>query len=239
VSSRKERKEALRRERLERERQAQEAARRKRMVGYGVGGALVVAVVAVLGVAVLAGGGGGDGSKASADVLPSGGSVPPQRVNDLAKAAKAANCTMRRFKATSRAHTTDVRQRVKYGSNPPTSGEHYQFPADDGAYSKAPPDVTLVHAQEHGRVILWFRPSLPKETRADLKALFDKEQGYQMLLVPRQNMPYHVAESAWGRDPIPNGTGYLMGCSSVSDATFDALRAFIDEHRGNGPEPVP
>jgi len=45
VASRKEQKEALRRERLEREREAAEQARRKRMVGYGVGGVLALAAV--------------------------------------------------------------------------------------------------------------------------------------------------------------------------------------------------
>ena len=43
-------------------------------------------------------------------------------------------------------------------------------------------------------MIIWFKPTLPESDRADLKALFDKEKGYQLLLVPRRNMPYAVAE---------------------------------------------
>jgi hypothetical protein len=146
---------------------------------------------------------------------------------------------LRSQKATSRAHTTNIKQKVHYSSNPPTSGRHYQFPANDGAYSKAPPDVAAVHALEHGRVDIWFKPTLARARRADLKALFDEEKGYQLLLMPRPNMPYRLAATAWGHDPVPNGTGYLLGCATLNDRGFDALRAFIDAHRGQGPESVP
>ena len=239
MSSRREQKEALKRERLERERRAKEAERRKRMVGYGVGGALAAAAVIAVVAALALGGGGDGGGEASANVFPSGGSVPKQKISDMNKAAAAAGCKLSSERATSRRHITDLNERVNYRTNPPTDGTHYVQPAQDGAYSQAPPDTTLVHALEHGRIDIWFKPSLPESARADLKALFDEEQGYQLLLVPRANMPFQIAASAWGRDPTPLGTGYLMGCSRVDDATWDALRAFIDEHRGNGPETVP
>lgn len=241
MASRKEQKEALRRERLERERQAKEAERRRRVVGYGAGGALALAAVVVVVVLLVAGGGGdgAGGTKANAEILPSGGNVPDPKISDLGKAASAAGCRLSSEKATSRQHTTDPNQKVTYRTNPPTDGMHYQVPAEDGAYAQAPPDTAAVHALEHGRIDIWFRPSLPKPVRANLKALFDKDQGYQLLLLPRANMPYRVAASAWGRDPTPDGTGYLLACAKVVDATYDALRAFIGEHRGNGPEPVP
>ena len=59
MASRKEQKEQLRREREQREAEAKAAERRKRMIGYGVGGAIVAAAVVVLLVGVVAGGGGG------------------------------------------------------------------------------------------------------------------------------------------------------------------------------------
>jgi Protein of unknown function (DUF3105) len=237
VSHRKRQKEALRREREERERQAREAQQRKRMVGFGAAGLLVIAAVIVL--VVVAAGGNGGGSNAAADqMLPGGGSVPQQKLFDLNAAAQAAGCKLRSERAKSRKHTNSLSQRIKYDTNPPTSGTHYQEPAPDGAYGKAPQDEQLVHNLEHGRVIIWFKPSLSKDQRADLKALFD-EDSYQMLLVPRPNMPYQVAASAWSRDPVPNGTGRLMTCKRMTPEIFDALRAFRDEHRSNGPEPVP
>ena len=237
MSSRREQKEALRREREEREKEAKAAQARKRMVGYGGGFVLVLAVLAVL-VFVLAGGDDSSGS-VDPDVLPSGGSVPEQKDFDLTKAAAAAGCELRDVKASgSFDHTTDPNERVKYNSNPPTSGRHYVIPADDGAYSTAPTDEQLVHELEHGRVIIWFKPTLPADTRADLKALFD-EDTYQMVLVPRAKMPYQVAASAWNGTPEPSGLGRLITCNTVEPGLWDALRSFRDEHRSNGPEPVP
>ena len=237
MASRREQKEALRREREQREQEAKAAQARKRMVGYGGGFLLVLAVVAVL--VLVLGGGDESGGSVDPDVLPDGGSVPEQKEFDLAKAAKAAGCELRDVKASGNFdHTTDPNERVKYISNLPTSGRHYVIPADDGAYSTAPTDEQLVHELEHGRVIIWYKPTLPADTRADLRALFD-EDTYQMVLAPRAKMPYQVAASAWNGTPAPSGLGRLITCDSVEPGLWDALRAFRDEHRSNGPEAVP
>jgi Protein of unknown function (DUF3105) len=236
VASRKEQKERLRRERQERERQAKEAERRRRLVGYGAGGALVLAAIVAVAVVIATGGGGGD--TATAEVLPAGGKVPEPQVTDLGAAAKAAGCKLISFRAQSRDHIQNLNENVKYKTNPPTAGKHYVQPAADGAYAKAPADVELVHTQEHGRIIIWFKPTLPKAERAALKALFDQDSD-KMVLVPRANMPYPVAATAWGATPDPLGTGYVMGCEQFTPKVFDALRTFRDAHRGKGPEPVP
>lgn len=237
MSHRREQKEKLRREREERERQARAAEQRKKLVGYGAGGLLAIAAIIV--VAVLATGGNDGGSDAqAAEVFPDGGSFPEQKVFDVAPAAKAAGCTLRDVKANSRDHTTSLDERVKYSTNPPTSGRHYQIPAQDGIYGDPPQDEELVHGMEHGRVIFWVKPSQPDDVRANIRALVE-DDSYQMFLVPRANMPYAVAATAWDADPGPNGTGKLMTCDRVTDQTYDALAAFRDEHRSQGPEPVP
>jgi hypothetical protein len=237
VSHRRDQKERLRREREERERQARAAEQRKKLVGYGAGGLLALAAVVV--VVILATGGDGGGSDAqAAEVFPDGGSFPEQKIFDVAPAAKAAGCTLRDVKATSREHTTSLDTHVKYSTNPPTSGRHYQIPAQDGIYGDPPQDEELVHGMEHGRVIFWVKPSLPEEQRADIRALVE-DDSYQMFLVPRANMPYAVAATAWDADPAPNGTGKMMTCDRVTDQTYDALAAFRDEHRSQGPEPIP
>jgi hypothetical protein len=238
VSHRKQQKEALRREREERERRAREATQRKRMVGFGAAGVIVIVALVVV-VVVLAGGGNGGSEDAAAQVLPDGGSVPEQKTFDLTRAAKAAGCELKSHKGSGVAtHTTSLSEKIKYDTNPPTTGRHYQQPGEDGAYAEAPPDEVLVHNEEHGRVIIWFQPGMPESERADLKALFD-EDTYQMVLVPRRNMPYTVAATAWNRDPPPGGTGRLLLCDEMNPQIFDALRTFRDEHRSNGPEPIP
>jgi hypothetical protein len=238
VSHRREQKERLRREREERERQARAAAQRKKMVGYGAGALLVLAAVVVLAVVALGGGDSGGSDAQAAEVFPSGGSFPKQTVFDVKPAAAAAGCKLSTVKATSREHTSSLSDRVKYSTNPPTSGKHYQIPAQDGIYGDAPQDEELVHAQEHGRVIFWVKPSAPKDVRANIRALVEDDP-YQMFLVPREKMPYVVAATAWDADPAPNGTGELMTCTKVDDKTYDALAAFRDDHRSQGPEPIP
>jgi hypothetical protein len=240
VSHRKEQKEALRKEREERERQAREAKQRKRVVGFGAAGLIVIAALVVVVVAVAGGGGGGGGADdAAAQVLPDGGSVPEQRVFDLAVAAKDAGCELKSSKGSGVAtHTNSLSEKINYDTNPPATGRHFQTPGEDGAYGEAPPDELLVHNLEHGRVIVWFKPNMPESERADLKALFD-EDPYQMVMVPRRDMPYTVAASAWNRDPVPGGTGRRLLCEKMDSKTFDAIRTFRDEHRSNGPEPVP
>jgi hypothetical protein len=239
LSHRREQKEALRREREERERQARAAQQRKKLVGYGAGGVLVLAVIVAF-VLLATGGNGGDGGDAKAgEVFPDGGSIPEQKVFDVAPAAKAAGCELKSVKGSGVAtHTTSLDERVKYKTNPPTTGRHYEIPAQDGIYGDAPQDEELVHGMEHGRVIVWVKPSLPKDVRANIRALVD-DDSYQMFLVPRSNMPYAVAATAWNADPAPNGTGQLLLCKEVNDKTYDALAAFRDEHRSQGPEPIP
>src|SRR5918999_1447887 len=110
--------------------------------------------------------------------------------------------------------------------------------AEDGLYYEAPTDEQLVHNLEHGRVVLWVKPSLPRDVRETIGALFEEDE-YQMVVVPRRNMEPAVAATAWNRDPDPGGTGQTLSCPEWNDQVPDAIRTFRDEHRSNGPEPVP
>ena len=86
-----------------------------------------------------------------------------------------------------------------------------------------------MHTLEHGRIEIQYDP-LAAEARIDqLGGLFN-EDPYHMVLFPNTQMPYKVAATAWG---------HLIGCKKVTDQTFDALRAFRDRYRDQGPETVP
>lgn len=197
----------------------------------------------LLAASALAGCGGGEsddgtGGEARPTLLPEGGKAPPQRIDDLGEAARAANCRLGSRRVDQRDHTSAIEERVDYDTNPPTSGRHFQEAAPDGAYEVAPADTPVVHSFEHGRVGIWFRPDLPAEQRARLRAVAE-EDSEQLLIVPRKRMPYEIAASAWNRNPEPLGTGRLLTCERLTDRAFDAIRAFSDEHRGQGPEPIP
>ena len=241
MSSRKEQKEALRRERERREAEARSAQQRKRL--FGLVGAVAIAAAAIVILVVVASGGGSGGNgdvQGSGNTFPEGGSIPEQKEFDLAAAAEAAGCELKNSKGVGAGvHTTDPNEKVNYRDNPPTNGRHYEVPVPDGLYNGTPPqDTELVHNLEHGRVIIWAKPDLPREARQQIRALFDEDK-YQMVVVARRNMPYAVAATAWNRDPLPNGTGRTLGCTQWNEDVIDALRDFRDEHRSNGPEDIP
>jgi hypothetical protein len=234
MSSRKEQKEKLREERLAKEAAAKAAERRRRMLGLGVGGGLAVAAVVAVVVAIAAGGGGG-GKKpnpAPKNSVP----IPAQKITDLNAAAKAAGCTLRSFTPgpNDRTHTES---RVNYKQNPPVFGPHNPVWASDGDYvgQGAPPTEKLVHPLEHGRVDIWYKPTLPQRQISQLETLFSepisgKPEGYKQILVERPSLPGAVAASSWGHQLV---------CPQFNDKVFDALRTFRATFVDKGPESVP
>ena len=121
-----------------------------------------------------------------------------------------------------------------YRSNPPTSGTHFPTWYEDGVYAPGttPELGKLVHALEHGRIELQYRPGTPAATVARLEKLVDElDSGYHMLLFENDTkMPFAVAATAWG---------HLLGCPEMNEKVFDALRAFRKNYVDKGPEIVP
>lgn len=227
MASRREEKEQRRRERLERERAQLEDARKRRLYAIVAGGVLVVAAIVAIVVAVAAGGGGGSSDTAFgyAKKAKSTQAPPPQKISDLNQAATAAGCVLRNPPIEGRTHVTS---KVKYHTNPPTSGNHYPIPQTDGVYTKTPPFTHLVHTLEHGRVEIQYAPNLAPKRVAQLGGLFNESTAY-MVLFPNGVMPYKVAVTAWG---------HLAGCKKVNDETFDVIRAFKQRYLGQAPEPL-
>lgn len=52
-----------------------------------------------------------------------------------------------------------------------------------------------------------------------------------MALVPRRQVPYEDAATAWNR-------ACLLGCERSNEDIRDAIRTFRDQHRLQGPEPL-
>jgi hypothetical protein len=247
------------------ERQESEASRRRLLAGYIIAGALVVAVVVGL-VVVLTGGDdeGGSGTTTgattgttaattaqnpdNAHVDPLTGSTdeleldgregtppPAPELADLEQAAEAANCELQLdLKDEGNGHFTDDTTAIDYGTNPPTSGDHYGVATEpasgamaDGAYAETPPPPRFVHSLEHGRVEIQYSSSLSEDDQLELKGVFD-EDPVRVLLFPNDEMPFEVAATAWTQ---------LMGCPTYEGAvTLDAVRAFRDIYRDQGPE---
>ena len=244
MSSRKEQKEALRQERLAREQQAAQSAARKRLIGIVVASILVLGIVAALVAVVLAGGdddGGSSGGGGGATIsYPDGGEIPAQREANLAAALKAAGCTDEvveddPYAGQDGAHTTDPN--VKYKSEPPALGLHYPEWPDDNIYEEAPPVTRVVHTLEHGRVLIWLRPDLTDEQRAQFKALYD-EDPYHVIMLPREELKEPFSVSAWTQSGDQQ-IGHVLRCNELTDQSWDAIRAFKEKYRDKAPEFVP
>ena len=249
MASRKEEKERLRQQRLAAERAAASTGRRRLLAGYVVAGLLAAAVLAGL-VAVVAGGGGSDGdidACSNAHIKNSGGTskglepdcregTPPPaiQVADLEISAQQARCELRLDLPDEGATHVPNSEPVQYETEPPTSGNHNPVPINDGAYITP---ITIdtnqetnarneVHALEHGRIEIHYKPSLPEDQQLALKGVFDEDPN-GMLLFPDPDMPYDVAVTGWTN---------MLACPTYNQGVLDAVRNFRDSYRGNGPE---
>lgn len=225
MSARGDRKLQARKAREAAERDAARAvARRRRTLLVG---AVVVGLLAVgAPIALLTGSG---GPRAGESTITAG-TIPPQRVTDLDAAVRLAGAKRisHSYAFGVNDHTDD---RVAYPTNPTTNGPHAFTWTADGSYAglAAPPTGQVVHAQEHGRVVIQYRAGLPRQTMRQLQALYDESPNHVLLLENATDMPCDVAATAWGQ-------GLL--CPRVTPRTFDAVRAFRDTFRDKGPETV-
>jgi hypothetical protein len=253
MASRKEEKERLRQQRLAAERHAASSGRQRLLVGYVVAGLLAAAVVVGIVIVIASGSGDGGGSAEGAPenafVDPTSGvaagepdgregtAPPPVEQARLEQAAKAANCDLQLdLPDEGNDHLGDESE-GEYDTSPPTSGDHYGVVNEngsgalaDGAYIDMPPLSRAVHSLEHGRIEIEYSPDLSEEDQLAIKGVFD-EDANGMIMFPNRDMKYEVAAAAWTN---------LLGCDTYEGAaTLDAIRAFRDTFRGQGPEPVP
>ena len=231
MSSRKEQKEALKRERLAKEQAAAQAAARKRLIGIVVASILVLGIIGALLAVVLAGGdddgttsGGGPGSTAASVSYPDGGEIPAQKEADLAVAMKAAGCTDETivdhpYDDPKGIHTADPDEVIQVqvgaaGARPPLPG------ADRGRDLRGrAPDHAHVHALEHGRILIWLRPDLTSDQLAQFKALYE-EDPYHVIMVPRAELKQPFA---------------VIGVGGRHHRPHPALQGREREHLGRDP----
>ena len=239
MASRKDQKEALRQERLAREQKAAQSAARKRLIGIVVAAILVLGIVGALAAVVLSGdddeGGASGGGGGATISYPDGGELPEQGSQSFKAAIAAAGCKDETLEAEGAGeHTTDPNEVIEYESEPPSIGRHYAEWPEDDIFTEAPKTSHVVHTLEHGRILVWLKPDLPEEQRAQFKALYD-EDPYHVIMLPREELKEPFAVTAW----VGQNTGHTLRCKDVNDNTWDAIRAFKDKYRDKGPEFVP
>src|SRR5688500_18125127 len=167
MSSRKEEKERLRREREEAERAAMASEGRRKRLAIVLGSVLAVAVAVIVVLAVTSGDGEGSNQTQGGDIA-----VPAKQISDLDEAAEAAGCKVEEHPAAGRGHTSVD---VTYKTNPPTSGSHAPQAAQHGVYPEPPDLEQSVHALEHGRVNVQYKPGTPQNQISQLETVVGEE----------------------------------------------------------------
>ncbi len=122
---------------------------------------------------------------------------------------------------------------LAYETMPPVGGDHYPMWAAFRSYEQPLDPGYLVHALEHGAVVLWYRctsrdacPGLASELESFVASLPDDPlcagmfggARRRMIVVPEPNLLTVVAASSWGH-------GWASDCVDTS-----RLRAFVDAH---------
>jgi len=147
---------------------------------------------------------------------PDGGSIGTPQIND------------------GHEHIPDGTQGGSYHSVPATSGQHWNSatsPGPWGVYTSAQPQERLIHNLEHGGIVIWYQPALlDADGLAALTTFVESQvttERYKVILAPwgGADFGHPIAVTAW--------TWLLY----VDTADIDAVRAFMDAHYNDGPEP--
>ena len=126
------------------------------------------------------------------------------------------------------AHLPEGQPFDDYSSFPPTSGPHSPVPTTPGVvYEHPQPPPEVLHAMEHGAVVLWVSPDAPESMRAALLQVVDGlfEEGYLSLIVtPLPGLEQPFAMTAWGS---------LQRCLGVAP---EEVHAFVEAYYASGGE---
>ena len=163
-------------------------------------------------------------------------------------AVEAAGCTLQSFPALpNKSDHSDVptlTTKPKWNSNPPTSGPHYGEWAIWGSYGpdEPVPLVQSTHNLEHGGVVIHYGPDVPEAEVDKLRTWFNETSDPNGLIIaPLATNADKITLSAWTAPDATTGTsdrgnGWLATCKTFNE---DAVSAFLDAHRYQGPERVP
>ncbi len=115
--------------------------------------------------------------------------------------------------------------RITYGTNPPTSGPHFQTWVDPGFYETAKGRSNLVHSLEHGMIVVFYdQPGGQElETLRAWTGLFNGPWS-GIVSVRKTGLGKKLIFTAWRR------------ILTLDRFDAPAAAAFIDAYRGRGPE---
>jgi hypothetical protein len=143
----------------------------------------------------------------------------------LAEQGQPALSGVRSFAAEGLAQHVPQGSSVVYRTEPPTTGPHYPTPTDPGYYETRELPGNLVHALEHGNIVIYYDRPSPKviQTLRGWASHF-QDPWAGVVVTPMPGISEEIILTAWTKE--------------LRLQTFDpvAAAAFIDRFRGRGPE---
>lgn len=134
-----------------------------------------------------------------------------------------------------------------YNSDPPSSGWHYNdasAPTPWGVYTQEVPDEVFLHNEEHGGIIITYRPDLPPSQIKKLQDLFAPPYSNynftpsKAIVTPRSKDTKPIELAAWTRtlslDKYDENTliqFYLTNVSKSPEATAGPNNTPINQAR--------
>jgi hypothetical protein len=124
-----------------------------------------------------------------------------------------------------------------YVSRPATSGPHWNVgggvaPLNWGVYTSPVPEPAAVHNLEHGGIVIWYQPLQTELVDVQALTTYVEQQvrsaKFKVILSPwaGEDFGAPIAVTAW------DWRLYL------ETADIDQVRAFLDDHYGDAPEPA-
>ena len=121
-----------------------------------------------------------------------------------------------------------------YNSNPPSSGAHFKGPANWDIYDYEVNDRLFIHNLEHGGIWISYKPAVPSQVVADLRAIVNELGGSKIVMAPRSANDADIAIVAWTHVFKFDVTG-----DGLTDAEKSDIKRFYDGFKNRGPEFVP
>jgi hypothetical protein len=153
------------------------------------------------------------------------------------------DCVERSYPGLSAKHVTSPDTKVKYNSFPPSSGPHYQEPAQWGIYEEPVKQTILVHNLEHGGIVIQYG-NVGSDAVNKLRSFYQGDP-YGLVVAPYPKLGTKFALTTWNEPASQSGTdggsvdpgkGYVLTCTKFDSKTFAKFR---DKHRNKAGERFP
>ena len=130
-------------------------------------------------------------------------------------------------KSMGRQHTANPKTKVVYTqSDPPTSGKHYQVPPPLMIYDEPVPQWILLHALEHGNVLVQYGDKVSASDREALRAAVLSHRTHT-LMAPYPKLGKRVVYTAWQR--MLSCTGFQKDALTGAQAKWAGLKGVAPE----------